>query len=228
MIDREDSTVVIVGESLVPVNKVLHIGRPIVVSGQRNSRIVKMAHQLGKIIDPHPDIQKGIEKGPISAPLNTHLLSEELTHFWHNLHQPFCSLYGDSPGFKFAFNGDESQDEFWVMIVTDGLFIDDLCKFLLGHIRQPRGVPLQNSKDLFDRVLPVLDSKIEWGEVKREGENDEKEESLKEKTTGTVILYVSGRMGRVPRPYQRIVELHTYLLVTIFHIVTHESRFCQV
>jgi hypothetical protein len=64
--------------------------------------------------------------------------------------------------------------------------------------------------------------------VKGEGKNDEKEESLKEKTAGTVTLYVSGRMGRVPRPYQRIVELHTYLLLEIFHILTHQAGLCQV
>jgi hypothetical protein len=43
-------------------------------------------------------------------------------------------------------------------------------------------MPLQNSKNLFDCFLSVLESGIDIGEVKGKGENDEEEGYFKEKT----------------------------------------------
>jgi len=46
-----------------------------------------MACQLGEVIDPHPDVEKGIKKGSVPTPLNSYFLRKKLSDFRHDLHQ---------------------------------------------------------------------------------------------------------------------------------------------
>jgi hypothetical protein len=125
-------------------------------------------------------------------------------------------LFGNRPVLEGTLNGDESQDEFWVMIIMGSLLIDDLCKFLLRHIGQPCWVPLQYFKNLLDTLLPIMKSGNEIWEVEGEGEDDEKEGDFKENTGNErPNFFVNIRMGGMPRTYQRIKIIHINLLVKI-------------
>src|SRR4030067_2779844 len=128
LIDCENFAVVVGGNILLILDEAPDMGWPIIVGSQGQSHIIKIEDQPRKVVDPHSDIEGRIEKGPVPAPFNSHLLSQKFPYLRHNLHQAFGTPRGDSPIIKLTFNGNDRHDEFWIMIVTNGLLIDDLRK----------------------------------------------------------------------------------------------------
>ena len=72
----EDSPVKVTWNFLFPLYEAFDVGRTVVIGSQGSSKIVKIGDQLAKVVNPHSYVEKRIKKGAISAPFDTHLLSD--------------------------------------------------------------------------------------------------------------------------------------------------------
>src|SRR4030042_2619092 len=116
------------GNSLFSFNEALNIRGAVVISCQSSSDILKVKHELRKVMNSNSYIEVGIKQGSVSAPFNPQILSERFCHIRHDLHQTFGALFRYRPVIELTLGGDKGQDEFGVMIVTGRLFVDDLSE----------------------------------------------------------------------------------------------------
>jgi len=211
------------GDFFCLFHKISDIGGSIIVGCQGNSQIIEVEDELVEVMDPHPYIEERVEKGAIPAPFNPHLMCNRLGHIRHDLHQPFGALFRNGRVLERTLNGNESQDEFRILIITKGLYINDLCKFFLRYIGQTCLMLLQYCDNLPDSFLPVpgpgfqiLDFVGKVAEVEGEDEDNEEETKFEENAAeGESIFLWSGGMGWVFYLDDEFKCIHAYLLVLV-------------
>ena len=215
------------GNSLFSLNEAFDICGTIVISCQGSPDILEVKHKLGKVMNSYSYIEIGIKQSLVSAPFNPQLLGQRFSHIWHNLHQPFGTLFRHGPVIVLTLNGNESKNKFGVLVIPNGFFVDDLCKFFPGHIGQARLMFLQYRNDLPNGLLPVselgfqiLNSVSEVAEVEGEDEDNEEETKFEENAAeGESIFLWSGGMGWMFYLDDKFECIHAYLLVKMLHIL---------